>query len=208
MTERLALRSNEAWIEALRGHGHDCARAVEELATYLGRAIARGTRGQLEGEDLTEIVHESIGRIVKGLPAFRGDSAFTTWATGVALRVAFTELRRRYARARLKGAFEAITEELRGATTSIAPTPDEALSRTHLYQVLEIAIATRLTERQRVAIMAELRGIPTVEIAERLGTNTNALYKLTHDARRRLHQTLVEAGFTAESIHMHAAEAP
>jgi RNA polymerase sigma-70 factor (ECF subfamily) len=97
---------------------------------------------------------------------------------------------------------------MRRSACAGAPAPDEALSRTHLYQVLESAIATRLTERQRLAIVAELRSIPTVEIAERLGTNTNALYKLTHDARRRLHQALVEAGFTADSIHMHAAEAP
>jgi len=66
---------------------------------------------------------------------------------------------------------------------------------------LRHAIATQLSERQRVAILAELRGVPTVEIAERLGSNQNALYKLTHDARKKLRTALVADGFTAESLH-------
>ena len=50
-------------------------------------------------------------------------------------------------------------------------------------------------------IVAELQGIPTIEIAEHLGTNQNALYKLGHDARRKLRAALNDAGFTGEHIH-------
>ena len=39
------------------------------------------------------------------------------------------------------------------------------------------------------------------EVAERLGTNRNALYKLIHDARQRLQRRLKEkANMTAEEI--------
>jgi RNA polymerase sigma factor (sigma-70 family) len=38
------------------------------------------------------------------------------------------------------------------------------------------------------------------EIARHLGSNRNALYKLTHDARKRLKRGLEAAGFTAEDI--------
>ena len=50
------------------------------------------------------------------------------------------------------------------------------------------------------AKLAELRGMPQDEIARHLGSNRNALYKLTHDARKRLKRGLEAAGFTAEDI--------
>ena len=45
-----------------------------------------------------------------------------------------------------------------------------------------------------------------IEIAERMNTTQNALYKLTHDARKKLRQALLDAGFTAESLHRSALE--
>ena len=40
-----------------------------------------------------------------------------------------------------------------------------------------------------------------------MSTSQNALYKLTHDARRKLRQALLAGGFTAESPHQRAVEA-
>ncbi|MCA9704435.1 MAG: RNA polymerase sigma factor [Myxococcales bacterium] len=208
MTLRSTHRSNDAWLDALRGRGSTADRAVEELAAHLQRVVAKGTHGRLDAEARADVVQESIRRILERLSSFRGDSAFTTWATGVALHVAFTELRRQHMRSSRAGVLEAIERLTWGEPSRTPPAPDELLSRSHLHGVLEAAIATKLTDRQRVAIVAELRGVPTAEIAEHLGTNINALYKLTHDARRRLRAVLLEAGFTPESIHAHAKEAP
>jgi RNA polymerase sigma-70 factor (ECF subfamily) len=61
-------------------------------------------------------------------------------------------------------------------------------------------IQNGLTAKQRDALLAELRGMPQDEIARHLGSNRNALYKLTHDARNRLKRGLEAAGFTAEDI--------
>ena len=41
--------------------------------------------------------------------------------------------------------------------------------------------------------------MPQDEIARQLGSNRNAVYKLTHDARRKLRAGLESAGFDAES---------
>jgi len=44
-----------------------------------------------------------------------------------------------------------------------------------------------LTEKQRTALQAVvMRGVPLEVVAERMNTNRNALYKLLHDARKRL----------------------
>jgi len=203
----LARRANEAWVEALRGQGTECAEAVGELEAYLGRILGKAMRGRLPSQDVAELVQESLVRVAESLDSFRGDSAFTTWAASVAMRVAFTELRRRSVRERELDAFGAVEDEVRALASPSTPSPDEAVSRADLLAALRNAIATRLTERQRIAVLALLRGVPTVETARRLGTNQNALYKLMHDARKRLRQALLEGGFSADSLHERAVEA-
>jgi RNA polymerase sigma-70 factor (ECF subfamily) len=58
-----------------------------------------------------------------------------------------------------------------------------------------------LTPRQRAAIDAlVLEGVPMDLVAEQLGTNRNALYKLLHDARRKLRDHLEDEGLPPEYI--------
>lgn len=202
----LTQRTNESWLAAMRGKGEGSAAAVADLQAYLTRVLSKAMLGRLGSDDIADLVQESLANIVKGLASFRGDSAFSTWATGIATRVAFTELRRRQVRAEKPGRFEVLEEELRRKEAG-TPSPDELATQNDLLRALERAIASALTERQRLAIRAELRGIPTIEIARRLGTNQNALYKLTHDARKRLRAALLEAGYGADSIRAQALEA-
>ena len=62
-----------------------------------------------------------------------------------------------------------------------------------MLQTVEALIFDELTERQRTAMLAILQdGLPLSEVAERMDTNPNALYKLVHDARQRLRQRLEE----------------
>ena len=65
---------------------------------------------------------------------------------------------------------------------------------------MQRVIKDQLTDRQRTALLAELKGMPQDEIARHLGSNRNAVYKLTHDARKKLKHGLEAAGYTAEDI--------
>ena len=65
-----------------------------------------------------------------------------------------------------------------------------------MYGVIE----RELTEKQRTALLAELKGMPLEEIGRRLGSNRNAVYKLTHDARKRLKKHLEAAGYSAADL--------
>jgi RNA polymerase sigma-70 factor (ECF subfamily) len=57
-----------------------------------------------------------------------------------------------------------------------------------------------LTPRQRQVLVAlAIDGVPIDVMAERLGTNRNALYKALHDARRRLRAALADRGFAIET---------
>jgi RNA polymerase sigma-70 factor (ECF subfamily) len=62
-------------------------------------------------------------------------------------------------------------------------------------------IQNELTEKQKTALLAELKGMPQEEIVRHLGSNRNAVYKLTHDARKRLKQGLEAAGYGADDIN-------
>ena len=192
--QKLRRRSNAAWLAALGPGGDGAAEAASELRAYLTRVLARTFRGRFATDDLDELVQESSMRILNSLTSFRGDSAFSTWAAGIAIRVGFTELRRRAARLRVVDRFEDVEEEVRAMRTA-SPGPDEEAERGDAKHALLRAIETELTERQRIAILCELRGVPTVEIARRMDTNQNALYKLTHDARKRLKHALSRSGF-------------
>jgi RNA polymerase sigma-70 factor, ECF subfamily len=56
-----------------------------------------------------------------------------------------------------------------------------------------------LTDRQREAVVAVLlEGMPISEVAKRMGTNQNALYKLLHDARRKLKRQMQAAGLSPQ----------
>ena len=57
-----------------------------------------------------------------------------------------------------------------------------------------------LTDHQRRVVVALLvDGVPIDVVADRLGSNRNAIYKTLHDARRRLRTHLEEQGFTREA---------
>lgn len=197
LTKRLGERSNDEWIAALRGEGAAGRVALDELRAYLHRTLRKVLRKQrhLDDHDFADLTQEVFLRLVEYLPTFRGDSAFATWAAAVATRVAFTELRKRSARDRGQRAFERIRE---GALAS--PTED-VVSKQQLLRELAQAIESELTDRQKIAILAELRGVPTVELARQLDTNQNALYKLIHDGRKKLRHALIAAGFTPAVIH-------
>jgi len=78
--------------------------------------------------------------------------------------------------------------------------PEDRLSQSKITQVLQTLIAESLTERQRTATIAEMHGMPQEEVGRRMGTNRNAVYKLVHDARRKLKSGLEAQGFDAETI--------
>ncbi len=62
-------------------------------------------------------------------------------------------------------------------------------------------ILEELTERQRQALVAvTINGMPLEEAARCMGTNRNALYKLLHEARKRLKERLVAEGLSPQDV--------
>lgn len=62
-------------------------------------------------------------------------------------------------------------------------------------------IDEELTERQREALIAVMfEGMPLEETARRMKTNRNALYKLLHDARRKLKKRIEAEGLSVREV--------
>ncbi len=79
-------------------------------------------------------------------------------------------------------------------------TTDQTNSRIEMLNKLKELIDSELTEKQWTALTAELGGMPLPQIADRLGSNANTLYKLLHDARKKLRHGLEAAGYSIDDF--------
>jgi RNA polymerase sigma-70 factor (ECF subfamily) len=85
---------------------------------------------------------------------------------------------------------------------SVAPaTPQRRALQGEMLSALRDAIETQLTPRQRHALTAIVfEGVPLDELARHWRSNRNALYKLLHDARRKLKTHLRTRGFDPQEM--------
>lgn len=209
----LAERTNEEWVEDLRSPERQ-AQALEDLRARLQRSITyylSQERSDLRGLAMTEIeemaqdlAQDATLRVVNNLDAFRGESRFTTWANKIAVRIAISELRR--SRYRDFSLDDLTTDnDFISATSSLVgeapPNPETAAERSNITAILNDALKNALTPRQYQALVAvALNNVPMDIVAAQMNTNRNALYKLIHDARRKLRQYLEEQGLTTSYL--------
>lgn len=195
-------RDNEAWLRGISADGAERDHALSDLRVILLRGLRRSFSGRsdLDESFLEDAVQDSLLRILDHLPQFEGRSRFVTWAMSITLRVAMTELRRR--RWRDVSLDELVGEDAfvpDGAIDS-SLRPDEQAEREDILEAMRRIIQTDLTEKQRTALVAVLRGMAFGEIARQMSTNRNALFKLTHDARIRLKEGLAAVGYEADDV--------
>ena len=147
-----------------------------------------------------DTAQDALVKIAANVHTFRGEARFTTWATKVAVRLAYTELRRlRWRDVSLDDLLERAPDG--AAAPSETAAPDAALEEADGVRVVRALVAEVLTERQRTAIEAVMvHGMELEEVATRMGTNRNALYKLLHDARQRLKRALEARGLTPDDL--------
>ncbi len=206
-----AERTNEAWLQDLRATDEKQADAIDSLRRHVRRSILyylTQERSDLRGLSFQELermaddlAQDATLRVMDNMDMFRGESKFTTWANRIAIRLAISDLRR----ARYKDfSLENITADgdLLPANASLndsPPSPETSVERSDVLGRIDTAMKEALTERQYQAIQAvALRGVPMDLVAEQMGTNRNALYKLLHDARRKLRTHLEAQGLSMD----------
>lgn len=196
-------RGNEEWLADLRGSARD--EALADLRAFLVRGLgyALASRSDVDEVIIEDFVQDALLRILDKLDTFRGESRFTTWAQKIAVNVAFTELRRR------RWQDVSLDEIVESQGMDFVPDmmidrsakPDEQATQHIFLETLDRLIKTELTEKQRQALVAvRIQGMPLEEVARRMGTNRNAMYKLLHDARQRLKKQLEAEGLTPQDV--------
>ena len=196
-------RTNEEWLAELAEPGPDRAKALADLRAQLVRGLgyAMADRPAVTEAHIEGFVQEALLKILDNLDTFRGESRFTTWAQKIAVHEAFTELRRkRWENISLDDLIDRYEGDFTPAIlTDPHPSPEQQVTQDALLRMVKRLIAEELTERQRRAMLAVVfAGMPTQEVARRMGTNRNALYKLMHDARQRLQRRMKGEGISLE----------
>jgi RNA polymerase sigma-70 factor (ECF subfamily) len=203
-------RSNQEWLQDLRSEGPVQETALQDLRELLLRAALyffSRNLNDFQGLDRTEILQraedcaqDALLAVMDHLSDFRGDSKFSTWAYKFAINIALMAARRE----RWKGVsldelassddnnfLERLMQEV-----SDVVTPEQSTLQNEVQSILQDVIERELTDKQRrVLVWMVLNEVPLDEVVRHLGTNRNAVYKMLHDARRKLKNGLKEHGF-------------
>jgi RNA polymerase sigma-70 factor, ECF subfamily len=197
-------RTNEEWLYALNSSGELQETAIRDLRDLLLRATLyffNRNLGDFDGTNRDRILQcaedcaqESLIAVMNHLSDFRGDSKFTTWAYKFAINIALMTARRE--RWTGKSLEELSFFDNKMLFEWAMATPDRSALQDEISHILLEVIEQDLTEKQRqVLIMMVFNEVPIDVVVQRLDTNRNAIYKVLHDARRKLKSSLQARGF-------------
>lgn len=205
----MSKRTNEQWLSELSSSGPAQETALVDLRVIVQARLPYALSTWLSQNDPRyaaleeEVLQETLLRVLARLDTFQGRSQFTTWVHTIAVRIALTELRRaKWRDVSLDEMIETVSREHPVVDVLDSATKPEAeVERAELLARVRKIIMEELTDRQRQAIMAAgIHGLPLEEVARRMGTNRNALYKTMHDGRLQIKRRLAREGLTVEDI--------
>ena len=186
---------SRAWIDALRATGVERTKAVERLLDLLLRAAhteaarRRHLYPEIDGVERDDICRQAatdaLVAVTQKLDGYRGASRFTTWAYAFAVLEVSTKLRRHAWRGRSVPTADDDTtwDRLAGG----AGAAQARIESAELLAALRRAVAEELTPRQReVFVAVALNDVEIDVVAGQLQSTRGAVYKLLHDARRKL----------------------
>jgi RNA polymerase sigma-70 factor (ECF subfamily) len=215
-------RTNEQWLDELGTNGPVQEAAIADLRNLLLRTVLfffSRNMSDFGGLARDEILHlaedcaqEALIAMLNHLSDFRGDSRFTTWAYKFAVNNALIAARReRWKNVSLDHwAFSEDGSLAKWILLAKSPglAPDQSTMQVEVREIIREVIEHDLTDKQRhVLIMMVFNEVPMDELVRQLGTNRNAIYKLLHDARRKLKYGLQARGFEmAEMLALFSAQ--
>lgn len=215
-------RTNEEWLDDLQSSGAQQEAAITDLRNLLLRAVLfffgrnRGDFGSLAREEILQraedCAQEALIAVMNHLSDFRGDSKFTTWAYKFAINIALMTARQE----RWKGiSIDQLSFSDNGSSSewvlwdkSPGLAPDRSVLRGEVGEIIQEVIGRELTDKQRqILLLMVFNEVPMDEVVQRLGTNRNAIYKMLHDARRKLKSGLQARGFeVGETLTLFSAQ--
>ena len=206
----LNTRDNETWLKDLRAEGAQREAALDDLHTILLRVLPSALSRWLPSNSshfetfIEDTAQETVLRVLDRLDSFQGRSKFTTWVYKIGVNIGLGELRlRKWKEVSLDGLEESNQRDKMPSErfASEAPSPEGMLERKNVIAMIQQVMKEELTPHQHQVMMAmAVQGVPLNVVAERIGSNRNALYKLIHDARLRLKGRLEREGLSPADL--------
>lgn len=207
-------RTNEQWLHDLNANGEKQEAAITDLRDLLLRATLYffnrnlGDFGEMTRDKILQCAEDcaqdALIAVLNHLSDFRGDSKFTTWAYKFAINTALMTARRESWKGKSLDDLSSLDHKRlldSNGDRSSWLTPDQSALQDEIRHIFREVIEQDLTEKQRqVLIMMVFNEVPMDEVVQRLSTNRNAIYKMLHDARRRLKSSLLARGFEVEEV--------
>jgi len=205
-----AIRTNQEWLHDLNASGVSQEAAIADLRNILLRAALyffSRNLGDFAGLSRDEILQraedcaqDALIAVIQHLPDFRGDSKFSTWAYKFAINIALMAARRERWKGvsldQLSVSSESTLSEWVMQDKSVGVAPEQSAIQDEVREIIQDVIERDLTDKQRrVLLLMVFNEVPMDEVVRHLGANRNAVYKMLHDARRKLKTRLQMRGF-------------
>lgn len=140
--------------------------------------------------DAEEAAQEAFLAAWKGLPTFRGDSAFSTWLHRLAANACIDLLRRtRRTRAELS-----LDDELAAEPVDERASPQRELERREQREAVQRGLAALPDEHRTVLVLREVEQLSYAEIAEATGLELGTVKSRISRARAQLRNYLLSQG--------------
>jgi RNA polymerase sigma-70 factor (ECF subfamily) len=197
--ERGLHTASEADLITLARHRDEDA--VRELIRRLNPRLFRVARGMLDSDaEAEEVVQEAYLAAFTRLDQFRGEAAFATWVTRIAINAARMRLRR----PPRPEPYDTVNEaDPASAAVLPFPFPETAemkLGRHELRHMLEEVVADLPRDLRLVFLLREAEGLSVLHIARDLSLNPITVKTRLFRARLRLRKALegrLKGGFDA-----------
>ena len=144
----------------------------------LYRAARAITRNDADAED---VLQQTWLEIFRHLGQFRGEAAFTTWATRIAINAAIAHTRK-----------QPVIAEVRDTPGDRHAGPDDDVERVQLGKLLEACLHQLPQGNREVMVLRDVLELDTAETAACLGLTEEAVRVRLHRARSAVAAVLAE----------------
>jgi RNA polymerase sigma factor (sigma-70 family) len=146
-------------------------------------------------EEARDAVQEAFLRAWRGLPRFRGEASFRTWATGIVINVCRNRLASADAQRRRKTSSLARRDQATGDEAALplpdpAPGPEARAQGSEVREALATALAGLTAEHREIILLREMHDLEYEEIAAALGCAVGTVRSRLARARGALRRAL------------------
>ncbi len=155
----------------------------ELLVRRHNQRLFRAARGIVKSDDAAEdVVQQTWLDVYRNLGSFRGDAAFTTWATRICIHGALAFARK-----------HPPVGEIVDIEGGVSPeSPEQSVERAELGTVLESVLARLPQASREVMVLRDVLELDTAETAECLGVSPEVVRVRLHRARASVAAELMQ----------------